>query len=113
MTLPEKLVDDTVKVFEDVFNTISVKDLFSNFFNNYGYPIVVLELLPDTRKEKVKRTIRERLFTIPWQPFKKEKEIDVPFIITELGGNKIYMSQKVFDQLKNNIGDVLYQDIWR
>lgn len=78
-------------------------------FNDYtgnsfaGMRIFVSRPVPAT----VKRTLKERLFTRPWRPFKKTKVVMSPATIPENEcyrfGNDLHCGDRFYQNLKNSI----------
>lgn len=60
-----------------------------------GMKLVVNKYVPDT--STVKRTWKERLFTLPWRPFSKYKNIYAPRAF--LLDGTVYVSPKTADAL--------------
>jgi len=70
-----------------------------------GMDVILSSHLTETRKEVVKRSIKERLFSWPWKPMKKTKDIFIvepskKAFFTEFG---VCMHPVMWDGLKKAI----------
>lgn len=73
-----------------------------------GMDVILSSYLTETKTEEVKRTIKERLFSLPWRPFKKTKTITVQVpqrgvFKTEFG---LCMHPAIWEEIKKAKGDL-------
>ena len=71
-----------------------------------GLPIYASEFLEITSNHMKPRTIRDRLFTKPWRPFRKRKLVRHCFASSKalvVDGNYIIVHPKYFEKIKTSL----------
>ena len=81
-------------------SSIQIKGL--NFISNYGMQEAIWD----------KRTLKERLLSLPWKPFKKRKIIGhKPMTIMLKIGNDIIAAPEIIEQIRKDAEKIDFSDL--
>jgi len=66
-----------------------------------GFTFIMNPNVYDEVRTQVKRVWKERLFSIPWNPFKKTKTTvqHKPMVLVDVGGRVIYCHPDIADEI--------------